>query len=215
MQEVDILKIEKLSDDKIRITLNLEDLKEKNIDFHSFMSDPLESQSVVLDMLATAEKEVGFVTKDYKIMIEALATSTGTFILTVTRDGHTPSSPRKKVHIKRKSVDLNKPVAIYSFASFDDICLFCEFLKDSILKTLLGTVDTVSLHEYRGTYYLRLSKIHSNLELLKSFCSAITEFASYVPNSDLFEGKLLEHGRTLIAHDAIDVVAKSFGISLN
>ena len=99
--EVIILKIEKLNDDKIRITLNLEDLKEKNIDFHSFMANPLESQAVVLDMLDVAEKEVGFVTKDYKITIEALATSTGTFVLTVTRDKST-TPPKKKVHIKEK-----------------------------------------------------------------------------------------------------------------
>lgn len=145
--EVDILKIEKLNEDKIRITLNMEDLKEKNIDFHSFMADPIESQSVVMDMLDVAEKEIGFVTKDYKITIEALATSAGTFVLTVTRD-KSSAPPKKKVHIKRKSVDLNKPIAIYSFDSFEDLCLFCKFIENSHLKALLYTVDTISLHEF-------------------------------------------------------------------
>ena len=59
-------------------------------------------------------------------------------------------------------------------------------------------------------YYLRFSKIHSNLVLLKGFCSSITEFASYVPNSDLFEGKLLEHGKTIIAENAVEVLARYF-----
>ena len=207
--EVVVLKIEKLDDDKIRITLNLDDLKEKNIDFHSFMSDPLESQSVVLDMLDAAEKEIGFVTKDYKITIEAMATSNGTFVLTVTRD-KTSAPPKKKVHIKRKSVDLNKPVAIYSFASFEDLCLFCKFLENSNLNAMLGTVDTISFHELEGKYYLRFSKIHSNLVLLKGFCSSITEFANYVPNSDLFEGKLMEHGTTIVAKEAVKVLSRYF-----
>ena len=79
------MKIEKLNEDKIRITLNLEDLKEKDIDFHAFMSNSIESQEIFLDMLEEAEKEVGFVTEDYRIMIEALAMADGNFILTVTR----------------------------------------------------------------------------------------------------------------------------------
>jgi len=69
------MKIEKLNENKIRIILNLDDLKEKNIDFHSFMSNSIESQDLFLDMLDKAEEEIGFITKDYKLIIEAIATS--------------------------------------------------------------------------------------------------------------------------------------------
>jgi len=67
------LQIEKITENKIRITLNLKDLEEKNIDLHTFMSTSIESQDLFYDMLDKAEKEVGFQTKDYKLMIEALA----------------------------------------------------------------------------------------------------------------------------------------------
>ena len=67
------MQIEKLNENKIRITLNLDDLKENNIDLHSFMSNSIESQDLFYTMLDKAEKEVGFETKDYKLMIEALA----------------------------------------------------------------------------------------------------------------------------------------------
>lgn len=67
------MQIEKLNENKIRITLNLDDLKENNIDLHSFMSNSIESQDLFYNMLDKAEKEVGFETKDYKLMIEALA----------------------------------------------------------------------------------------------------------------------------------------------
>ena len=90
------MKIEKLNEDKIRITLNLEDLKEKDIDFHSFMSNSIESQEIFLDMLEEAEREVGFVTDDYRIMIEALAMKDGNFILTVTRLSDKEKSTYKK-----------------------------------------------------------------------------------------------------------------------
>ena len=67
------MQIEKISENKIRITLNIQDVEEKNIDLHTFMSNSIESQDLFFDMLDKAEKEVGFETKDYKLMIEALA----------------------------------------------------------------------------------------------------------------------------------------------
>jgi len=67
------LQIEKITENKIRIILNIKDLQEKNIDLHTFMSNSIESQALFFDMLDKAEKEVGFETKDYKLIIEALA----------------------------------------------------------------------------------------------------------------------------------------------
>lgn len=67
------MQIEKITENKIRIILNIQDLKEKNIDLHTFMSNSIESQDLFYDVLDKAEKEVGFETKDYKLMIEALA----------------------------------------------------------------------------------------------------------------------------------------------
>ena len=45
------MRFEKLNEDKIRITLNREDLIKKNIDFHVFMSNSIESQDLFFDML--------------------------------------------------------------------------------------------------------------------------------------------------------------------
>ncbi len=67
------MKIEKLNENKIRVTLNIDDLAERDIDYHSFMSNSIESQSIFIDMLNKAEREVGFNTEDCRIMIEALA----------------------------------------------------------------------------------------------------------------------------------------------
>ena len=67
------MQIEKLTENKIRIILNLEDLKEKNINLHSFMSNSIESQDLFYDVLNKAEEEIGFITKNYKLMIETIA----------------------------------------------------------------------------------------------------------------------------------------------
>ena len=67
------MKFEKLSENKIRITLSMRDLEEKDISFHDFMSNSLESQDLFLDMLEEAEEQIGFETRDCKVKIEALA----------------------------------------------------------------------------------------------------------------------------------------------
>ena len=68
------MKIEKLDDNKIRIFFNLNDLQEKNIDFHSFMANPIETQNLFADVLDRAEKELGFVTRNYQLSVDAIAT---------------------------------------------------------------------------------------------------------------------------------------------
>lgn len=208
------MKIEKLSDDKIRITLNLQDLEAQNIDFQTFMSNPIESQDIFLDMLDKAEEEVGFVTEDYRLMIEALAMSNGNFVLTVTRIQSDKKEKitykKKKVNIKRHSSMIHSDKAIYCFDNFDDFCEFCAFLDNSVLKFLNDFSTSVSLYAYNNKYYLVFSKINVNSNLLKMFCSSITEFAHFVDNSDLFEHKLREYGNLLMQDNAIDTCLKHF-----
>lgn len=207
------MKIEKISENKIRIILNLEDLKEKNIDFHSFMSNPIESQSLFLDMLHVAEKEVGFITKDYKVAIEALATPDGNFVLTVTRSLEDSIKPsKKKVHIKRKSFDCSKESLIYSFVSFDDVCLFCESIKSNHNYDNFSYSDTNSLYEYKNKYYLCFDNLCTTFNNLKGFCSVLTEFGSYVDFSELFKRKLMEHGSLIISNNAIKTIIDHFSV---
>lgn len=207
------MKLEKLNDNKIRITLNSDDLKENDIDFHTFMSNPIESQELFFSVLDKAEKELGFVTEDYKIMVEALAMSNGNFILTVTRiepEKGKSTYKRKKINIKRKTCITDGSKAIYSFNSFDEFCEFCKFLNNNILKNINSFVDSVSLYEYNKKYYLIFSNLHMNSNLLKSFCSSITEFASFVDHADLFEIKLLEYGNLIMKDNAIDIALSHF-----
>lgn len=208
------MKIEKLSDDKIRITLNLQDLEAQNIDFQTFMSNPIESQDIFLDMLDKAEEEVGFVTDDYRLMIEALAMSNGNFVLTVTRiqtdKKDKTTYKKKKVNIKRHSATIHSDKAVYCFDRFDDFCEFCAFLDNSILRFLNDFSKSISLYLYHEKYYLVFSKINVNSNLLKMFCSSITEFAHFVEHSELFEHKLCEYGTLLMQDNAIDTCLKHF-----
>ena len=213
------MKIEKLDENKIRITLNIEDLRERNIDTHAFMSNSIETQSIFLDILSTAEREVGFKTDNCRIMIEALALKDGHFILIITKVAEknntdtTQKAPskRKVLHIKRKTPTINTSKTIYRFDSFDSFCDFCTFLKrSSYSESIVELAKKTSLYEYNSSYYLILSNIHTQTDLIKFLSIAITEFAHFVNNPELFERKIIEYGKPIIATDAITITSKYF-----
>ncbi|MBR2787128.1 MAG: adaptor protein MecA [Clostridia bacterium] len=189
------MKFEKLNENKIRITLNNQDLVDKNIDFHSFMSNSQESQSLFLAMLDEAEKKVGFVTKDYKLRIEALAMSDGNFILTITRfgknvDTNAKFSKAKNLKIKRKNLDMSSKQLIYKFDTFDDFCNFSNFI--SKLDNFYNIAKSMVLYSYRDSYYLCLTGINVEHNSIKQLYTLITEFGTYVDNSEIFGRKLIE-----------------------
>ena len=203
------MKIEKLTENKIRITLNLNDLEEEHIDLHSFMSNSPESQALFYNLLSQAEKEVGFYTKDYKLMIEAIAVPEGNFILTITRLPEKEQSKRQ-VKIKRKTSTVNEGLVIYSFNSFDDYCEFCKYLSLHLKSESYLKLKKVSLCLYNSKYYLCIHINKSNLPIVNTINCEISEFGNSVNNPDLFERKLLEYGKVIFKTNAILNCVKTF-----
>ena len=215
------MKIEKLNENKIRVTLNIEDLAERDIDYHSFMSNSIESQSIFIDMLNKAEKEVGFNTEDCRIMIEALALKDGRFVLIITKYSHneenSPLNPqadtskKKSLHIRRKLQMPETSNALYSFESFEAFCDFCEFLQNSTIKEELGDIAKYSkLYEYNSNYYLFLSRIILEESPSNFICTIITEFAHFVENPELYERKVTEYGSLIMKENAINTCIENF-----
>lgn len=206
------MRFEKLNENKIRITLTNQDLIKKNIDFHSFMANPIESQDLFLDMLDTAEKEIGFITKNYQIRIEALQVSNGDFILIITRS--LPESKKylekKKLHIKRKNNNFKNTDALYCFECFDDFCEFSSFLNKNHIG-IMGIAKNISLYEYKSKFYLSFSNINLTYNNLKQLFSSITEFATYISYSDLVKRKLVENGVLIMKSNAIKTAITHFG----
>lgn len=198
------MKFEKLNDNKIKIILTIKDLEEKNIDFHSFMSNSIESQNLFIDMLKEAEKEIGFITNNYNIHIEAFATSDGMFIFTITRISVINLPKKKKVVYTRKIIKENKKFIIYSFNSFDDYCNLCTFFKKQT-SNFSTYLKNVSLILYNSTYYLVLYDTNMDELTARHFFSYMSEFATLCNTSELFVNKLLEHGKVIIPSNAFKI----------
>lgn len=201
-------------ENKIRITLDMNDLAEKHIDFHEFMSNPINSQSFFLDVLDQAEKEIGFITKDCQIKLEALATSSGNFVLTVTRilPSANTDSLKRKVKVKRKSTSNIKcnNCAIFAFDTFDDFYDYGVSLTSNLSKKIEDLIENTKLYLYNNTYYLIIDKLPDNLEFVKLFSSSLLEFGKFVSDSNTYKNKIIECGEVVIKKHAILCCSNKF-----
>lgn len=203
------MKIEKLTENKIRIILNIEDLESNNIDLNSVVNNSPETQTLILSILNQAEKEVGFNAQDSKILIEAISSFDGIIIFTITKNSTNPVESahyyRPKPHAKRKSLKVDIPNLIYSFANFEEFCEFCkalhiEFLSHANLKLIC---KNSSLYFYNNYYYLLISGINYSYQYLTVFFSVISEFTDRIDSHKNFDSKLLEHGKEIFKTNAI------------
>ena len=76
------MKIEKLTENKIRVIVKPSDLDIKNLDIRSFMTKALKEQNFFTNMLKKAKEEVGFNTDGCKLLIETFSSSDDIFIFT-------------------------------------------------------------------------------------------------------------------------------------
>ena len=209
-----VMKFEKLNNDKIRIILDLQDLKDNDIDYQSFMANSSDTQRLFMDMLDEAEERIGFTTKDYQIMVEALATIDGNFIITVTRSlpdtNLPPVSKKRNIKIKRKKHRMDSNILIYEFTKFDDFCDFVSHLNNLDLANINVFTKNFSLYTYKNHYYLLMDNINLDYVYLKTFLFTITEFAKSINNPRLFKTKLTEYGSIVIKNNILKLINKHF-----
>ena len=201
------MKIEKINDDKIKITFDYIDLQENNIDFHSFMANSTQTQALFLKILDQAEESLGFNTDQYKLEINTLDLSNGIFILIVTRLQKETKKKVVHVHTKRKSNINNPTFSIYKFNSFDNFISFCQFIVQNSDVNLLKVLENNnSLFKYNSQYFFAISTTTMNIKQKEFLFSCITEFAKFVTNSKTFLAKLKENTTCFLDKNDINSV---------
>lgn len=199
------VKIEKINDNKIKVTLSTSELEERNLDFQSLRYNTPEAQTLFWDMMKQAENEHGFKTTNCQLFIEAASINNGQFIVTVTKlqEKALPPSPQKKklpvpeLRVKKKSYVENEN-KIYKFNDFEELC--------KLINASTSIVDFQStLYEYKNAYFL-VMKPSKKMHLI------ISEFGEIVKDSIAIEAILKEHGNKIIEKNAIKKLAQSFNL---
>ena len=203
------MKIEKINDNKIKITLSARDLEERNLDFQALRYNSPEAQNLFWDMIKRAETEYGFIAANCQLFIEAASVMDGNFIVTITKMNETkplPNMPFVKpktvttaLKVKKKQSS-NNATAIISFDKIDD-------LYDALLMNTIPLKVNAKLIEYNKKYYLLVKPNLIELQDAKKLIASLSEFGKVEREYDYIESKLLEYGNELISKDALEILS--------
>lgn len=207
------MKIEKISDNIIKVTISLNDLEERNIDFQSLTHNSAAAQELLWDMMELAEMQYGFDFSNTHIVFEPVCDFKEGFIITITQlDEDTDFESLQKYvknklrrndsRVKKKARRIVYPVRmVYCFESLEDICS----VVDKMYYIYSGES---TVYKLKNKYYLVLKSTkplnYMKLEIL------LSEYGSKVYNSGFYEGYLNEYGDIMIEKCAVDVINTYF-----
>lgn len=198
------MEIEKLNENKIKITFDSDYLQDNKISIHSFMSNSLESQALFFTLLEAAEKEVGFDTKNYKISVETLTQTKDCFTIIISRFlEKNKNKNQSRLRTCRKTTNLNNDISLYKFDSFEVFYTFSEYLFEKYLDVFLILKEKNSLYFFKNNYFLVIDKLNLDKKLLFKITSIFSEFSSYIHISENTFQKLKEFGKLLQEKNAI------------
>ena len=202
------MKIEKLTDNKIRVIVDSCDLERDNLNINKLSDLPLEKQTIFTNILEKAKKEFGFEANGCKLIIESFTSDEDFLIFTLTKY---PIPEKKKPIAKRKQVLISNNTAVYRFETLNNFIDFCNYIKNSKSDFKQNMISIKSyLYCYNNTYFLLLKELDNSYVTKKCINSLISEFANYISYSNTFENKLLEYGDIIIKNDAINKGIKYF-----
>ena len=207
------MKIEKISENIIKVTISYNDLEEREIDLNSINYNSPAAQKLFWDMMNQAEEEFGFDVSDAQMLIESIPDSIEGFVITITRLDE--DSDFETIHRyirsrytnpgakpKKRNRRIYSATLIYSFDSIDDVC--------ALSRKLSAYTGGSELYECQGAYYVKLTRNNITLKELRNFETEINEYGSKVNNISFFDGFLNEHGIQIIPSDAMQTLNRYF-----
>lgn len=204
------MKIEKITENQIRIILKQEEFKNKSLDIQNFLLIKPESQNLFIEILNKAKEEFDFDTDGHKLLIEAYPQNDDIFIFTITKYIETKNTAKPKQYTIKKEKKSNHSCYNYKFDTFEDFCDFCNFINNNKNISLKSLFKTSILYYYNNTYYLSIDGLNTNHKSINSFHSSLSEFSIFLTHTKNFNFKLKEHGKIIIKNNAIVTGIKYF-----
>lgn len=224
------MKIEKVSDTQIKVTLNHSDLMDRNLKLSELAYGSQKAQALFKDMMAKANEEFGFETDNVPLMIEAVPLSADSIMIVVTKVDD-PSQIEQKLEaigerpthrtfkepeedrltdlalmgrdiseVQAKGSDTETGIT-YLFNDFDQTCMAAHCVQPMF-------VGDNSLYKYNEKYFLVFGKNKKSQASVEGMIGVLEEFGTRCPNSDLNDLFLKEHGQLMIDLHAVDVLSK-------
>jgi adapter protein MecA 1/2 len=218
------LKIEKISDNQVKIMLTRLDLDKRNIKLGELAYGSEKAQELFRDIMDEAHSQCGFEAENFPLMIEAIPYSQDSITIIVTKvqspgdleerfkqlqhkrtNEHTEPSPREMhtpEHRPHREItnEADSPVLVFSFSTLDEAAIAAS----RIFVAIAGEPSlTDMLFKHSGLFYLYIELPKISQDALYGTRPVVSEFGREHTASTYSKYFLSEHGETLIACDAI------------
>lgn len=199
------MKIEKINDNKIRITLTFEELENRKISLSDIETDTYKAKELFLNLIEESNLDDEFIIDDSHLYIEACSDNNNLFIVTITKIDNIPELKKytstennNKKSRNIKSLKYRVDSYIYSFDSMNTILDFCESSKKENLF-----FGKNSLYKLQDTYFIIFSRpTIKNKKFLKTYVY-LSEFCNNYYACELFETSICEKSQLILKNNAL------------
>lgn len=232
------MKVEKINENKVKITLTIDELKQRKINIKDIEKDATLARNLFIDLIEESKLDEDFVLDDSQLYIEASSDNNNLFIVTITKIDHMPDiskysikSKNSKAKIKTNTKKLNaalkskvkvsrKPTNKASKSKESNIkyCVDSTLYTFSSMKALLDACEIFkkeklyygknSLYKYQDKYFILFEKSALNNKKFTKTFSIISEFCEKYYSEDLFDISIKENSKLIIKNDALQKLTR-------
>jgi adapter protein MecA 1/2 len=200
------MKMERLSQDKIRIFLTFDDLTERGIQKDDMWREIPKVHELFSDMMDQAYTELGF-DPSGPLAVEVLALPAQGMVVIVTRsklDLHPSSADSYDDEVEEMyelEVTLEQSDQIsYMFHDFEDLLRMAKVLQPLV-------TDGGVLFSYKNKWFLQLDAVDLDENAYQAVIAVLSEYGDA---ASVTRAVLEEYGKTIIAADAVKVLCAHF-----
>ncbi|ALS27737.1 genetic competence negative regulator [Paenibacillus cisolokensis] len=199
------MKIERLSQDQIRIFLTFDDLLERGIQKEDLWREIPKVHDLFSEMMDQAYSELGFEASG-PLAVEVYALPAQGMVVIVTRGkmngARSADDEDTEDDVYEMEVTLEQSdVATYAFRDFEDVISVCRELKRAKLT------EDGRLYAYKGAWVL---SIEPSLTESDRFPAVIALLAEYGEATSITSAMLEEYGKVIIPSGAVEHICEYF-----
>lgn len=216
------MKIERISENQLKLTLTKDDLKERDIQLEDLITPSEKTQKLFRDIMEQAMDESDFISENTPLMVEAVPSGGDGIMIIVTKVASKEKQGKAGADLlsqtqearrwKKKPLDTMEHRAeqasdllIYSFPALDDVI--------NVSLRLDGTFHGESaVYKNDNKYFLVLQGDTYNTEdSAEELELVLREYGQKHVSTPLAKYYLIEHGETILGDKAVKALAKTFG----
>lgn len=194
-----------MTDDRLKIILDTDDLKKYNINFVNLDYKNKKTRSIFWDLINTAKEQTGFNPNGSRLLIEAFPDINGGISLFVSKLSVSSNQEVLQNYTYEKENNDKKEVFMFCFENTDDFLDACLLFKDKDCR-----ITESKLYNYLNKYYLKIEFLNNypnEYYYEKKLVLNLLEFGKLIIN-EISECYLEEHANIIIKENAVNIISE-------